>query len=73
MSRRAKDISKRIKSFADKVISFVESITGSDWNKVCDLEDWTVGVTARHIGAAHFAISKMAATIVRGESHDFRI
>jgi len=67
MSQRAKDISKRIKSFADEVITFVESITGSDWNKVCNLEDWTVGVTARHIGAAHFAISKMAAMIVRGE------
>jgi len=67
MSRRAKDISKRIKSFADEVMTFVENLTGSDWNKVCDGEDWTVGVTARHIGAAHFAISKMAAMIVRGE------
>jgi len=67
MSQRAQDISKRIKSFADKVITFVESLTESDWNKICDGEDWTVGVTARHIGAAHFAISKMAAMIVRGE------
>jgi len=67
MSRRAKDISKRIKSFADEVMTFVENLTGSDWNKVCDGEDWTVGVTARHIGAAHFAISKMASMIVRGE------
>ncbi|MBU0769458.1 MAG: DinB family protein [Proteobacteria bacterium] len=67
MSQRAQDISKRIKSFADKVITFVESLTESDCNKICDGEDWTVGVTARHIGAAHFAISKMAAMIVRGE------
>jgi hypothetical protein len=67
MSQRAKDISKRIKSFADEVITFVESLTGSDWNKVCDWEDWTVGVTARHVGAGHFAISKMAAMTVKGE------
>ena len=67
MSHRAKDISKRIGSFADEVITFVESLTGSDWNKVCDWEDWTVGVTARHVGAGHFAISKMAAMIVKGE------
>jgi len=60
MSQRAKDISKRIRSFGDEVITFVESLIGSDWSKVCDGEDWTVGVTARHIGAAHFAISKMA-------------
>ena len=67
MSQRAKDISKRIGSFADEVITFVESLTGSDWNKICDWEDWTVGVTARHVGAGHFAISKMAAMIVKGE------
>jgi len=67
MSQRAKEISKRIQSFADEVITFVESLTGSAWNKVCDWEDWTVGVTARHVGAGHFAISKMAAMIVKGE------
>ena len=67
MSHRAKDISKRIGSFADEVITFVESLTGSDWNKICDWEDWTVGVTARHVEAGHFAISKMAAMIVKGE------
>jgi DinB superfamily len=67
MSQRAKDISKRIKSVADELITFVENLTESDWTKVCDGEDWSVGVTARHIGAAHFAISKMASMIVRGE------
>jgi hypothetical protein len=67
MSQRAKDISKRIKSFGDEVITFVESLIGSDWTKVCDGEDWSVGVTARHIGAEHFAISKMASMIIRGE------
>jgi hypothetical protein len=67
MSQRAKNISERIKSFADEVITFVESVTESDWTKICDWENWSVGVTARHIGAAHFAISNMAAMIVRGE------
>ncbi len=67
MSQRAKNISERIKSFADEVITFVESLTNSGWTKVCDMEKWAVGVTARHIGAGHFAISKMAAMIVKGE------
>lgn len=67
MSQRAQNISKRIKSFADEVITFVEGLTENDWTKICDWEDWSVGVTARHIGAAHFGISKMAAMIVRGE------
>lgn len=67
MSQRAKTISERIKSFADEVITFVESLTDNDWTKVSDWEKWSVGVTARHVGAGHFAISKMAAMIVKGE------
>ena len=67
MSQRAKNLSERIKSFADEVITFVENLTDSDWTKISDWEKWSVGVTARHIGAGHFAISKMAAMIVRGE------
>jgi hypothetical protein len=67
MSQRAENISEKIMSFADEVIKFVESLTGSDWTKVCDWEEWSVGVTARHIGAGHFGISKMAEMIVKGE------
>jgi hypothetical protein len=67
MSRRAEDIAKRIKSFSDEVVAFVENLSEEDWNKICDPEQWSVGVTARHIGAGHFAISDMTAKIVRGE------
>ena len=67
MSQRAENISERIKLFADEVITFVERLTGSDWTKVCDWEEWSVGVTARHIGAQHFGISKMARMIIKGE------
>ena len=47
MSQRAQNISKRIKSFADEVITFVEGLTENDWTKICDWENWSVGVTAR--------------------------
>jgi len=67
MSQRSKNISERIKSFANEVITFVESLTDSGWTRVCDMEKWSVGVTARHIGAGHFAISNMASMIVRGK------
>lgn len=67
MSQRSQDISERIKSFANEVITFVESLTNSDWTRVCNMEKWSVGVTARHLGARHFAISKMAEMIVRGK------
>ncbi len=67
MSRRVINISKRIKLFAEEVITFVENMTDSEWTKVCESEEWPVGVTARHIGAGHFGISKMAQMIVDGK------
>jgi len=48
-----------VKSFADEVITFVENLTDNDWTKISDWEKWSVGVTARHVGAGHFAISKI--------------
>jgi hypothetical protein len=67
MSQRAKELSKRIESFRDDVVAFVEDLSDDDWKRVCDWEEWTVGVTARHLGAGHFAISAMLAMIVKGE------
>ena len=67
MSQRADDFVKRFRSLSDEVIAFVESLSDEDWTKVCEWEQWTVGVTARHLGAGHFAIFGMTDMIVRGE------
>ena len=67
MSQRAKDLAERIKSFSENVIAFVEGLSDDDWTKVCDWEQWTVGVTARHLGVGHLAIYDMAGMIIRGE------
>lgn len=66
MSQRAKNISERIKSFSDEVIAFVDNLSGDDWTKICDWEQWSVGVTARHLGAGHLATFDMAGMIIRG-------
>ncbi len=68
MSNRAKDISKRIESLRDKVTLFVENLSEDEWKKTCDWEQWPVGVTARHIGASHFAIVGMLEMIIKGET-----
>ena len=67
MSERAKDISKRIVSFTDEVTTYVDALSAEDWNRVCDWEEWTVGVTARHIGAGHFRIFELAGMMVAGK------
>jgi hypothetical protein len=66
MSQRAKDISYRIKTFSDEVISFVMNLSEDDWVKECEEEQWPVGVTARHI-AGHLSISDMADAIIKGK------
>jgi hypothetical protein len=65
MSKRAKELSQRLKAFADEVVGFVQRCTDADWRKMCK-EDWTVGVTARHIGAGHFQAVSVAQMIVNG-------
>jgi len=66
MSQRAKDLSERILSFRDDVIAYVNDLSGQEWNAECDAEEWTAGVTARHIGAGHFRIFELAGMIVEG-------
>ena len=67
MSQRAKDLSKRIESFKDDVIAYVGALSGEEWNAECDWEEWTAGVTARHLGAGHFGIFGLAGMIVEGK------
>lgn len=68
MNREANAIAQRIKDFADEVIAFVENLSAEDWNKVCDWEQWPVGVTARHIGASHLTLFKMIDMMIKGEA-----
>jgi hypothetical protein len=67
MSQRAKELSKRIESFRDDVIAFVDKLSAEDWNAVSEWEKWTVGVAARHLGAGHLGFSKMLGMIVQGK------
>lgn len=68
MSQRADNIANRVQSFSDEVVAYVERLSDEDWTITCDAEQWTVGVTAHHIGAGHLAIFNMAAMITKGEA-----
>jgi len=67
MSRRAEELAGSLRSFNNEVVAFVENCTPASWNKVCAWEEWSVGVTARHIGAGHYAAMSMAKMIVNGD------
>ena len=67
MSQRAKDLSRRIEAFKDEVVAYVATISDEDWNTVLDWEEWSAGVTARHIGAGHFRIVDLAQMMTAGQ------
>jgi hypothetical protein len=67
MSQRAIDLSKRVESFKDDVIAYVDNLSGEEWNAQCEWEEWTAGVTARHIGAGHFGIFGMCGMVLEGK------
>lgn len=66
MSDRSKKLADRLNSFYEEVISFVEGCTEADWRKI-GVEEWPVGVTARHIGAGHLSAVSGAKMILEGE------
>lgn len=68
MSKRADHIADRVQSLIDEVMAYVENLSEDDWTKTCDAEQWTVGVTAHHIGAGHLAIFNIAGMIIKGEA-----
>ena len=68
MSQRTENLAERLRTFNTQVITFVENCTQENWRKICAREDWTVGVTARHIGAGHYDIIGLAKMIVNEET-----
>ena len=67
MSERAKELSRRIASFTDEVVAYAETLSAENWNQVLEWEEWSAGVTARHIGAGHFRIFDLARMMVAGK------
>jgi len=67
MIGRAEELAERLRAFNNEVIAFVEKCTEEDWRKLCAWEEWTVGVTARHIGAGHYGAMGLAQMIANGD------
>jgi hypothetical protein len=67
MAQRSEKLAQRLREFSDELIAFVEGCSEKNWQKRCAWEDWTVGVTARHIGAGHFEAVGLAKMIVNGK------
>lgn len=66
MGPKAGKLEKRIRQFIDELTAFIEGCSERDWQKRCAWEEWTVGVTARHIAAGHLEALGLVKMIVDG-------
>lgn len=66
MSDRAKNLSERFKAMNDDIIAFIQTCGDEKWTRICKPEDWSIGVTARHIAADHYAIVDLAKKVMQG-------
>lgn len=67
MSERSKALSERLNAFNEEMIAFVKTCSEESWKKLCPKEDWSVGVTARHVAAGHYSAVELAKQIVAGK------
>lgn len=68
MGDRAQALAKDLASFSAAMTDFVTHCSDADWQKRCSWEDWSVGVTARHVAAGHFSIIEIVRSILDGAS-----
>lgn len=66
MGARSIELAQRLQAFADEVLGVVQGCSREDWGRHCASEDWSVGVTARHIAAGHFETLGLVKTLAAG-------
>jgi hypothetical protein len=67
MNKRTIDLAERFKTLNNEMIAFVENCSDENWRKECPVEQWPVGVVARHVAASHFGALGLVKMIVAGE------
>ena len=67
MGMKSQKLSERMSAFNATVIEFVQNCSDECWAKQCEAEEWSVGVTVRHIGAGHYGAIELARRMVAGE------
>jgi hypothetical protein len=68
MGDRAEQLAQRIRAFADEVVTVVDGCPTAAWKRRCEAEDWSAGVTARHIAAGHLELLGLVRAMVGGEA-----
>src|SRR5215212_7925928 len=60
MGQRANDLADRFERANNDVIVTVEGCSEEQWQRTCNAEGWSVGVTAHHLATAYPAVAGFA-------------
>jgi hypothetical protein len=67
MGARAEALAERFEAINREFIATVEAASPEDWGRTCQAEDWSVGVTAHHIGVSSGAVAGFVQAIATGQ------
>ncbi len=68
MNQKVKKLVEKFTIFNNEMLTIVQSCSNKDWQKVCEGEQWTVGVVAHHVAAGHYSSLDLVKMIVAGET-----
>ncbi|MFN8496133.1 MAG: DinB family protein [Caldilineaceae bacterium] len=65
---RANALVQQFEAVNNDVIALVEQSSDADWKKTCADEQWSVGVTARHLASGYRQIAGLVAAVATGQT-----
>lgn len=66
-NQRAQALTQQFTAVNNEVIALVEQTSAADWQKTCAGEQWSVGVTARHLASGYRPIGGLIAAVATGQ------
>jgi hypothetical protein len=67
-NQQAHALTQQFEAVNNEVITLVEQCSDANWGKPCSEEQWSVGVTARHLAAGYQAIAGLVAAVATGQT-----
>lgn len=67
MSGRVEELVKRFEQTNEEVIATVQRCSDEQWRAICPDVEWSVGVTAHHIGTAYVPIAELVRALATDE------
>ena len=67
MGSRVEELAKRFEQTNEEVIAAVQSSSDEQWRNTCSGEQWSVGVTAHHIGTSHVPVAGVVRALATGQ------